>query len=85
MTPGFSGEVAEYYAKYRPGYPPPVIEALRVVFALDIEDIVLDLGCGTGQLALLSPPGSVPSSGWTRNRTCCGSRGNQPRDRVCAT
>ncbi|MGW0799898.1 class I SAM-dependent methyltransferase [Streptomyces sp. NPDC002692] len=52
MTPGFSGEVAEYYAKYRPGYPPPVIEALRVVFALDIEDIVLDLGCGTGQLAL---------------------------------
>jgi SAM-dependent methyltransferase len=52
MAVGFSGEVAEYYAKYRRGYPPPVIEALRAAFALDADDIVLDLGCGTGQLAL---------------------------------
>ncbi|MEV6742218.1 class I SAM-dependent methyltransferase [Streptomyces sp. NPDC051104] len=52
MTVGFSGEVAEYYAKYRRGYPPPVIEALREAFALDADDVVLDLGCGTGQLAL---------------------------------
>ncbi|MQY10221.1 hypothetical protein SRB5_03280 [Streptomyces sp. RB5] len=52
MALGFSGEVAEYYAKYRRGYPPAVIEALRAAFALDAEDIVLDLGCGTGQLAL---------------------------------
>ncbi|WP_406449064.1 methyltransferase domain-containing protein [Streptomyces sp. NBC_01622] len=49
---GFSGEVAEFYAKYRRGYPPPVIEALRTAFALDADDIVLDLGCGTGQLSL---------------------------------
>jgi SAM-dependent methyltransferase len=52
MTAGFSGEVAEYYAKYRRGYPPPVIDALQAAFALDADDIVLDLGCGTGQLAL---------------------------------
>jgi SAM-dependent methyltransferase len=52
MTVGFSGEVAEYYAKYRRGYPPPVIEALRAAFALEADDVVLDLGCGTGQLAL---------------------------------
>jgi trans-aconitate methyltransferase len=52
MTVGFSGEVAEYYAKYRRGYPPPVIEALQAAFALDADDVVLDLGCGTGQLAL---------------------------------
>ena len=49
---GFSGEVAEFYAKYRRGYPPPVIEALRAAFALTADDIVLDLGCGTGQLSL---------------------------------
>ncbi|MET8684534.1 class I SAM-dependent methyltransferase [Streptomyces sp. NPDC004732] len=52
MTVGFSGEVAEYYAKYRRGYPPAVIEALQAAFALDADDVVLDLGCGTGQLAL---------------------------------
>ncbi|XUL93728.1 methyltransferase domain-containing protein [Streptomyces galilaeus] len=49
---GFSGEVAEFYAKYRRGYPPPVIEALRAAFVLTADDIVLDLGCGTGQLSL---------------------------------
>jgi SAM-dependent methyltransferase len=52
MTVGFSGEVAEYYAKYRRGYPPPVIKALQAAFALDADDVVLDLGCGTGQFAL---------------------------------
>ncbi|MFE9442082.1 class I SAM-dependent methyltransferase [Streptomyces sp. NPDC006602] len=52
MSPGFSGEVAEYYAKYRRGYPPQVIETLQAAFELDTEDVMLDLGCGTGQLAL---------------------------------
>ncbi|MFI6407636.1 class I SAM-dependent methyltransferase [Streptomyces sp. NPDC050548] len=56
MTVGFSGEVAEYYAKYRRGYPPPVIESLRAAFALDADDTVLDLGCGTGQLAVPLAP-----------------------------
>ncbi|MFJ3824865.1 class I SAM-dependent methyltransferase [Streptomyces nodosus] len=52
MTMGFSGEVAEYYAKFRRGYPPEVFDALCTAFALTTGDTVLDLGCGTGQLAV---------------------------------
>ncbi|QFZ71975.1 methyltransferase domain-containing protein [Streptomyces fagopyri] len=52
MTPGFSGEVAEYYAKYRRGYSRQVLDALQAAWELDTDDVVLDLGCGTGQLAL---------------------------------
>ncbi|MFF7458042.1 class I SAM-dependent methyltransferase [Kitasatospora sp. NPDC008115] len=54
--PDFSGEVAAYYAEYRRGYPPAVFDALVRAFGLDahagIGDLALDLGCGTGQLAL---------------------------------
>jgi SAM-dependent methyltransferase len=49
---GFGGEVAEYYARYRRGYPPAVFDAMQHAFALDGDDVVLDLGCGTGQLTL---------------------------------
>lgn len=49
---GFSGEVAGYYARFRPGYPPPVIDALVAELGLTGADVVLDLGCGTGQLAI---------------------------------
>ncbi|MFI8790802.1 class I SAM-dependent methyltransferase [Streptomyces sp. NPDC055105] len=52
MTMGFSGDVAEYYAKYRRGYPPQVLDALQTAFALTTDDLVLDLGCGTGQLTI---------------------------------
>ncbi|WP_406110583.1 class I SAM-dependent methyltransferase [Streptomyces sp. NBC_01003] len=52
MAVGFSGEIAEYYAKYRPGYPPQVLDALQSAFGLDTDDVVLDLGCGTGQLTV---------------------------------
>ena len=52
MTLGFSGEVADYYAKYRRGYPPQVLDALQAAFGLDTDDVVLDLGCGTGQLTV---------------------------------
>ncbi|MEV7782995.1 methyltransferase domain-containing protein [Kitasatospora sp. NPDC088351] len=52
----FSGEVAEYYAEFRRGYPSAVLDALQTAFTLDadaaIGDLALDLGCGTGQLAL---------------------------------
>jgi SAM-dependent methyltransferase len=48
---GFSGEVAGYYAKFRTGYPPPVIDALAGKLGLTPEHRVLDLGCGSGQLA----------------------------------
>ncbi|MFJ9442085.1 class I SAM-dependent methyltransferase [Kitasatospora sp. NPDC101235] len=52
MTQGFSGDVAGYYAKYRRGYPPEAVDALQATFGLQADDAVLDLGCGTGQLAL---------------------------------
>ncbi|WP_327398789.1 methyltransferase domain-containing protein [Streptomyces sp. NBC_01288] len=52
MTVGFSGEVAEYYAKFRRGYPPQVFDALHETFGLSRADAVLDMGCGTGQLTL---------------------------------
>jgi SAM-dependent methyltransferase len=49
---GFSGEVAEFYHAYRHGYPAAVIDVLAAAFGLDSRDLVIDLGCGTGQLAL---------------------------------
>jgi len=52
MDLGFRGEVAEFYQRYRRGYPAPVIDALVDAFALTREDTVVDLGCGTGQLAV---------------------------------
>jgi len=52
MSLGFGGEVAQFYQQYRRGYPAAVFDALVDAFALTTADIVLDLGCGTGQLAL---------------------------------
>jgi trans-aconitate methyltransferase len=52
MTVGFSGEVAQYYAKFRRGYPEPALDFLREYFGLSQDDIVFDIGCGTGQLAI---------------------------------
>jgi len=49
---GFTGEVAEYYARFRRGYPPPVLDALVEAFGLGLTDVAIDLGCGTGQLTL---------------------------------
>ncbi len=51
MDQGFHGEVADFYHRYRRGYPPEVIESLVRAFELTKDDIVVDLGCGTGQLA----------------------------------
>jgi SAM-dependent methyltransferase len=52
MDLGFRGEVAELYHRYRHGYPPAVIDALVRTFELTGDDVVVDLGCGTGQLAV---------------------------------
>jgi SAM-dependent methyltransferase len=43
---------SEYYARYRPGYPAEVFDRIRSAFRLDGTGRLLDLGCGTGQLAL---------------------------------
>lgn len=52
MTVGFSGEVAEYYARFRRGYRPELLDALQEAFGLTAGDTALDLGCGTGQLTV---------------------------------
>jgi trans-aconitate methyltransferase len=49
---GFSGEVAGFYHQYRRGYPPAVIDTLTGAFGLTSDDVVIDLGCGTGQLTV---------------------------------
>ncbi len=50
---------AWYYARYREGYPVEFFELLKHKFNLNSEDRVLDLGCGTGQIA-------IPLSGYVR-------------------
>lgn len=47
----FSGTY-EYYAKYRPGIPEEVIDVIVKHFDIKPSDRVLDIGCGTGQVAL---------------------------------
>jgi len=50
MADLFAG-TAGYYARYRPGYPAEVFARLRATFGLDRTGRLLDLGCGTGELA----------------------------------
>ncbi|WP_326569101.1 class I SAM-dependent methyltransferase [Amycolatopsis rhabdoformis] len=52
MSLGFSGEVTEFYHRYRRGYPVAAFDAIAAEFTLAGDDVVLDLGCGTGQLAV---------------------------------
>ncbi len=51
----FSG-TAWFYARYRPGYSNEVINMFREKFGLSKKSRVLDLGCGTGQIALSVAP-----------------------------
>lgn len=52
MDLGFGGEVVDFYHRYRHGYPAAVVDILAGAFALTAADLVVDLGCGTGQLTL---------------------------------
>jgi SAM-dependent methyltransferase len=49
---GFSGDVVELYHQFRHGYPVGVTDVLVDAFQLGPQDLVVDLGCGTGQLTL---------------------------------
>ncbi len=51
----FSG-TAWYYARYRPDYPDKIFHLIRDKFKLNKKSRVLDLGCGTGQIALKLAP-----------------------------
>jgi len=48
--------VTDLYHRYRRGYPDAVIDALAGAFGLNGQDVVVDLGCGTGQLMLPMAP-----------------------------
>ena len=47
----FSSAVAQY-ARHRTGYPPHEVATLADLLGLDHTQTVIDVGCGTGQLAL---------------------------------
>lgn len=51
-TPDLFRGTAGYYARYRPGYPPELVEAIRERLGLDGTGTLLDLGTGTGLLCL---------------------------------
>jgi SAM-dependent methyltransferase len=46
----FSSRV-ENYAKYRPGYPPGILEILKLACGLTEQSLIADIGAGTGLLS----------------------------------
>ncbi|WP_236594418.1 class I SAM-dependent methyltransferase [Saccharothrix sp. 6-C] len=52
MAQGFRGDVADFYHRYRRGYPPAVLDAVVEAFGLTPDDVAVDLGCGTGQVTV---------------------------------
>lgn len=52
MKSDFGGAVAELYARYRRDLPQDQAAALAERMGLQQDDVLLDLGCGTGQLGV---------------------------------
>jgi ubiquinone/menaquinone biosynthesis C-methylase UbiE len=56
LVPVYSPELfrgtAEYYSRFRPRYPAVLIEAIERTVNLGHTDSLLDLACGTGEVAL---------------------------------
>ncbi len=48
----FAGEIAEYYARFRRGYPPAALDFLVDALGVGADDLIIDLGCGSGQLTI---------------------------------
>lgn len=55
-SPDLFAGTAAYYARFRPGYPDAFFRHVIDRFRLDGSGRLLDLGCGTGQLALPLAP-----------------------------
>lgn len=56
VQPDFGGTTAQLYAKYRRDLPAAQAAALAGRIGLGPDDVVVDLGCGTGQLAVPLQP-----------------------------
>jgi ubiquinone/menaquinone biosynthesis C-methylase UbiE len=52
MTSDLFDGTAAYYRRYRAGYPDAIFAKIVEHFKLDDRSRILDLGCGTGQLAI---------------------------------
>lgn len=72
MEPDFGGQTAQLYARYRRDLPRPQAGELADLMGLLEDDVVVDLGCGTGQL-------SVPLSAY-----CAGVVGIDPEPQMLA-
>lgn len=51
-TNGLFAGTAEYYARFRPAYPPELLSFMRERMPAHPRRRLLDLGCGTGELAI---------------------------------
>ena len=51
-TPSLFSGTHLYYAKFRPGIPEQVIDIIVNHFKISPNDRILDIGCGTGQVAI---------------------------------
>ena len=58
--PGLFEGTAWYYSRFRFGYPSEAIDAVVRRFCLSESTFVLDLGCGTGQIALPIAQRGIP-------------------------
>ena len=52
MAGDFGGETAAFYARFRRGYPAAFTRLLTGALRLGPDDVLADVGCGTGQLTL---------------------------------
>jgi len=56
LVPDYSPELfrgtAGYYSRFRPRYPPVLLDAIERTAGLDQESSLLDLACGTGEVSL---------------------------------